>query len=458
MPDSAHNGHVSGLLFLHAQTALHPGSGTALGVVDLPVQRERHTQWPVIPGSSLKGVLRDCCRRQVPGKRAKEADADADLAAAFGPPTDEADKHAGALSLTDARILAFPVRSLRGVFAWATCPAVLERLGRDLMLAGLPPLPSVPSLKSEQMACSAGSPLLVDSNKVVLEEFEFTRVGDARQIAEWVAGHAVTDAATQERVKTSLAVLADDDFTHFVKHATEVVARVGLDYERKTVKRGALFYQEFLPAETLFYSVVFANASRRKGDSKTAAEVLAYLQQGLAHVPVLQIGGDETTGKGLCLVRLCHGKEELIMSETTATAGPTLDQRRARHAWEAVLSFAKPSQGGTRKYGDEAKEYAREAKKLPMRVMAAGLGQALSFLTSKAKEKKPNLRRLHEHLTDWVIKERPIRASRPDSLLESIIHGDSNFLRRATDETLAYLQWLNRFAEAEGLTEDQTGD
>ena len=77
---SVRNGHVSGLLFLHAQTAIHPGSGTALGVVDLPVQRERHTQWPVIPGSSLKGVLRDCCRQQVPGKRGREADADPDLA------------------------------------------------------------------------------------------------------------------------------------------------------------------------------------------------------------------------------------------------------------------------------------------------------------------------------------------------------------------------------------------
>jgi CRISPR-associated protein Cmr4 len=46
------------LLMIHALTGLHPGSGTALGVVDLPVQRERHTAWPLIPGSSLKGVKR----------------------------------------------------------------------------------------------------------------------------------------------------------------------------------------------------------------------------------------------------------------------------------------------------------------------------------------------------------------------------------------------------------------
>ena len=34
---------ANALLFIHAQTSLHPGTGTALGTVDLPIQRERHT-------------------------------------------------------------------------------------------------------------------------------------------------------------------------------------------------------------------------------------------------------------------------------------------------------------------------------------------------------------------------------------------------------------------------------
>ena len=53
MPET--NGQVhSAILGLHAQTSLHPGSGTALGTVDLPVQRERHTLWPTIPGSASR--------------------------------------------------------------------------------------------------------------------------------------------------------------------------------------------------------------------------------------------------------------------------------------------------------------------------------------------------------------------------------------------------------------------
>jgi len=103
---------AAALMFIHAQTGLHPGSGTALGAVDLPVQRERHTQWPLIPGSTLKGILRDAYRPKDRNGSARE-----DWWAAFGPENSEPDKHAGALSLTDARILAFPVRSLKGVFA-----------------------------------------------------------------------------------------------------------------------------------------------------------------------------------------------------------------------------------------------------------------------------------------------------------------------------------------------------
>lgn len=298
------------LLFLHAQTPIHPGSGTALGVVDLPVQRERHTDWPVIPGSSLKGVLRDARRRAVSGKSLKGADDDPAVVEAFGPPTKDAGAHAGALSVSDARILAFPVRSLRGVFAWTTCPAIIERLNRDLAVAGGKG-PTCPKVGGEQAFCAEKSPLVLEGGKLVLEEFEFERKGDAGAVAKWIAEHATSDADWADRIRSHLAVLGDDDFTHFVRHATEVTARIALDYETKTVSGGALFYQEFLPAETLFYSVVTASRSRRKENGKDATgadKILGDLRETLERKPYLQIGGDETTGKGLCAVRFADVK------------------------------------------------------------------------------------------------------------------------------------------------------
>lgn len=134
---------------------------------------------------------------------------------------------------------------------------------------------------------------------------------------------------------------------------------------------------------------------------------------------------------------------------TTNKSGPTLDQRRAAHAWD-VVQRAKQKQGPHQK--QDPKKFGGQAKKLPTRIMAAGLGQALAFL--KAKDYAPGL--LTE-LTDWLALRVPPRQGQAKELLERIVKGDSDFLRRATDEVLAYLLWLNRFAEAEGLTEGEEG-
>lgn len=120
---------------------------------------------------------------------------------------------------------------------------------------------------------------------------------------------------------------------------------------------------------------------------------------------------------------------------------PTLDQRRAKHAWERVERLRVGS--------DEADDYAREAKKLPVRIVTAGLGQALSFIHAK-RERKPGLKDLHGDLTEWA-QQRLAAAKNHSTLLEAVIHTDTQFLRRATDEILAYLGWLNRFTEAKGL-------
>ena len=133
------------------------------------------------------------------------------------------------------------------------------------------------------------------------------------------------------------------------------------------------------------------------------------------------------------------------MNPSSSPAKPTLDQRRAKHAWNAVLR-AKSGEGAHKDQND--KQFGRNAKKLPVRIVASGLGQSLAFL--KAKGKAPGL---VAELSDWIAVRIPTQTGESRDLLERVIHGKSDFLRRATDEVLAYLQWLTRFAEAEGLTE-----
>ena len=49
------NNAILGLL---AETSIHAGTGQTVGAIDLPIQREKHTNWPCIYGSAMKGALR----------------------------------------------------------------------------------------------------------------------------------------------------------------------------------------------------------------------------------------------------------------------------------------------------------------------------------------------------------------------------------------------------------------
>jgi CRISPR type III-B/RAMP module-associated protein Cmr5 len=121
---------------------------------------------------------------------------------------------------------------------------------------------------------------------------------------------------------------------------------------------------------------------------------------------------------------------------------PTLEQKRAAHAWNVVSQVA-ASQDKKR-----MEEFALQSKKLTVRVLTSGLGPALAFL-----EAKDYARDLREALNDWIATQtwasRQVATSaRQASLIERIIQGDSEFLRLATDEVVSYMQWLVRFTEA----------
>ncbi len=293
---------ASRLAFLHALTGLHAGSGTALGVVDLPIQRERHTQWPVVWGSAVKGVFRAALEDAWSASGEDGAARDR-LWAVFGPDRDNASDHAGAVSFTDARILLFPVRSLLGVYAWVTCPEALRRFARDCALAGVKAPAAADKPSGREAVCAEDSPLAIEGKHVLLEEFEFLIKPGADGVRGWLAEHALGDPDAAKRI----VILPDDDFDHFVQHATEVTPRIAIDSKTKTVAEHALFYEEYLPAESVLYSVAIAEGSRsKKSDTRYSAdEVLALVQEAPGH---LQFGAGQTIGKGICRVQFVGGE------------------------------------------------------------------------------------------------------------------------------------------------------
>jgi CRISPR-associated protein Cmr5 len=124
----------------------------------------------------------------------------------------------------------------------------------------------------------------------------------------------------------------------------------------------------------------------------------------------------------------------------------TLDQQRAEHAWNVVEKVQKTLE----KAGQ--KEFGTQAKNLPTRIMAAGLGQALAFLLAK-----DYARELQQALSNWLKQRRPLKPGEDERLLVRVLKGDANFQRYATSECLAYLVWLVRFADAARLTDGQEG-
>lgn len=295
------------MLFIYVETPLHAGTGRSLGTVDLPIQRERATNYPMIQASSLKGRLRAEMRDQN-----NWSDDQAELVALFGKAGESGENWAGAICPGDARILLFPVRSLAGVFAWTTSVDALARFQRAAEMVGLAPGWTLPDGQPDkEQAWVNGEALKADAQNVVLEEFSFTadqdRAVTVKAIGEWLAASALPETGYdywKQALPRKLCILHEDAFRDFVLYGTEVQTHVRLDPDKKTVQTGALWTTESLPVDTLLYAPLMATPAR-DGSKMSAEDVLKKIEE--LNLMRTQLGGDETTGQGMVALRIVGG-------------------------------------------------------------------------------------------------------------------------------------------------------
>ncbi len=316
---------TSNMLYLYTETPLHVGVGSGLSSIELPIQRERHTQYPLIPGSSIKGKLRALARRQA---AAANQLSQQEVELLFGSEREAEPKmQAGALIFGDARLLLFPVRSLNGIFAYTTSRHILSRFAHDLqqsrggqkltnLLASLDgptsPPPDLPTDQEPEALVTQQSSVTVSakdraSSYVLLEEFSFkARLSETlTEIASWLREHALPLKDTPndywgEKLRTSLVLLPDDDFRDFTLHATEVITRVSLDQDTKTASERALWTEEHLPSDTLLYAPIYATDALNGRSPLQGSELLEKARKISSQMDsYLQLGGDETVGRGL---------------------------------------------------------------------------------------------------------------------------------------------------------------
>jgi len=273
------------LLGIKAITSLHVGAGRGLGHIDLPVAREKATNYPYLPGSALKGVIRD------------KYEGAPNFEVAFGDKKGDGSDEttAGSLVFADARLLALPIRSFFGTFAAVSCPTIIKRLYADLNAFGVNvDAPKFPKLSDAEIAVVAGSPLAKEK-KVYLEDVDFNFVGDVDKLVKDVAQRFANfgDAGLVER----FALVSDDAFAFLCETGTEINAHIRIDSETGIVKKGALWYQETLPPETFMYS--FVCCDKVYGSKVDPKELL----DSFCKDQYLQFGGKASTGLGRCQCR-----------------------------------------------------------------------------------------------------------------------------------------------------------
>jgi CRISPR-associated protein Cmr4 len=295
---------------LKVLTPLHIGAGQGLGHVDLPIVREAHTNFPYIPGTSLKGALRNLKIKEVAEKRGEKPSQleekltnkdkfdpeDRDilrLAKIFGTAGEVAEQYkeeieegkevgAGKVLFSDAFIVLFPVKSAKGIFSLTTCPYVINRffelLGIDQRVE------DVPGGKVKVLNTNGHKNLIKYNNKykLLLEEFVF-EAEESEELNKFVE---LVGTFIEEEKKQRIVCVNDTDFMDFVSNYTEVRTHIKINLDTGTVDRGALWTEEYVPAESVFaFSLVFL-------------EEISFSPPTTFH-----LGGDITTGKGFVKVQ-----------------------------------------------------------------------------------------------------------------------------------------------------------
>jgi CRISPR-associated protein Cmr4 len=272
-------------VYIKAMTPIHAGCGQSLTSVDMPIQRESHSNIPKIEGSSLKGSIKHGIYhknkfnaenikidKKIDYKKFEEV---------FGPEED-GDKNSSAISITDAKLLFFPMRSATDIYKLITCPYVLRRWQEEC--SEKLDLTELDKIENGECIVSEGAKSFIDG-KVMLEEYIF----DVLTEKNW--DNILSEFLNAEEDKKRIVVLSDSDFIDMVTMYTEVITRNKISLETGTAEKSGLFSEEYLPAESILYFSVMESAFYKEDGA------LDYFHDNIGEI--FQVGGNETIGKGI---------------------------------------------------------------------------------------------------------------------------------------------------------------
>lgn len=262
------------MLMMKCETPLHMGSGTEIGSVDMPIQREKHTGFPKMEASGIKGVLSSQVKDESKG-------------VIFG--EENGQDGAGNLQISDGKILFLPVRVNRGIFIWVTCPYVLSQAMGHYR-------ENTEKFESDGQAISDNEIYLLTEKKepeenLIVEDYNM-KIRKINQLPSTVLNHI--GALSREpyitgKLKNDLYLVSDQVFSYFCEFGTEVATRIRIN-EDGIVKDGALFTEEFLPEQTILYTVL---------DNLSENKVVDDYIKNFKEQQYIQFGANASLGKGI---------------------------------------------------------------------------------------------------------------------------------------------------------------
>ncbi|AEH44107.1 CRISPR-associated RAMP protein, Cmr4 family [Thermodesulfatator indicus DSM 15286] len=229
---------------------VHIGTGgMRLGRVDNTIVREPGTRLPKIPGTALHGAIRAYAARrygkpQCAGQGSTEGRKHCGrptcpICYTFGSIQGEAGSFSGVVSISDARILLFPVYSMVGP-VWVSTVGILKEAGFDV---------SNPSNNSEVKEDEFYSTMKIEKpislGWLMVDPPKAVEINPPKDLKQW------------ENIKNRIVLVSDKLFSQIVNSNLEVRTSVAINPETGATEEGALYTYEAIPRATfLWFDVV----------------------------------------------------------------------------------------------------------------------------------------------------------------------------------------------------------
>lgn len=264
---------VFSLTYLYLLTPLHTGGASQEGNL-VGIARESHTTLPYIPSSTIRGRLRANTepekRNDLWGNTIEDV---------TGEGADNLTQ--GKLWVGDASILWFPVPSLSHGVVWVTSPLLLKRWARFHANAPTPP--------------PAYSTNLSVESPIYLKDAILKPGSDADNLKAWenwddfVPKHAETSGLDK------VLVLPEQHCTTLIQMSLWRQVKIKLDVHKSV--DGGFRYEEAIPPDTVMYLPWGVTAQAAQSDV-AVGKAYAALEDLIQEHPVVQIGGQESLGRG----------------------------------------------------------------------------------------------------------------------------------------------------------------